>query len=143
MDEQQMYEELYEVAEQARENSFAPFSKFHVGAALLVNGDCEDMSDLIYTGANIENSSYGATICAERVAFVKAISEGVLNSCGHEEPFVAIAVSAGEEEAIPCGICRQFMYEFAPDLTIITKRDGQLRIQSLRDLLPEGFRLER
>lgn len=122
--------ELYDIAAGAAENAYAPFSGFKVGAALLTeNGQ-------VYTGVNIENSSYGATICAERTAFVKAISEG-------ERSFSAIAVSSEPEEAIPCGICRQFMYEFAPDIKIITgKNRDNLKIRTLNELLPVGFRLK-
>jgi len=103
-----------------------------VGAALLT----EDGQ--VYTGVNIENSSYGATICAERTAFVKAISEG-------HRKFKALAVTAGDEqEALPCGICRQFMYEFSPELEIITGTDEEnLNIRTLEELLPLGFRLEK
>lgn len=123
---------LYEKALAVRENAYVPFSGFRVGAALLT----EDGS--IYTGVNVENSSYGATICAERTAFVKAISEG------HRE-FLAMAVTAGEEqEAMPCGICRQFMYEFAPDMEVITGTDSEnLNVMKLDELLPKGFRLEK
>ena len=122
--------ELYENALEARKNAYVPFSGFKVGAALLT----EDGS--VYTGVNVENSSYGATICAERTAFVKAISEG-------HRKFKAIAVTAGEEqESLPCGICRQFMYEFAPDMEIITGTDiEQLNVRTLEQLLPDGFRL--
>ena len=121
---------LYEIAEGARVNAYAPFSKFQVGAALLTK------DGRIYTGVNIENSSYGATICAERTAFVKAISEG-------EREFAKIAVSAGDEEAVPCGICRQFMYEFAPDIEVITKAEGMIKSRTQRELLPEGFVLDK
>ncbi len=122
--------ELYEKALKARKNAYVPFSGFKVGAALLT----EDGS--VYTGVNVENSSYGATICAERTAFVKAISEG-------QRKFRAIAVTAGDEqESLPCGICRQFMYEFAPDMEIITGTDvEQLNVRTLEQLLPDGFRL--
>ena len=122
--------ELYEKALEARKNAYVPFSGFKVGAALLT----EDGS--VYTGVNVENSSYGATICAERTAFVKAISEG-------QRKFRAIAVTAGEEqESLPCGICRQFMYEFAPDMEIITGTDiEKLNVRTLEQLLPDGFRL--
>ncbi len=122
--------ELYMKALEVRENAYTPFSNFNVGAALLT----EDGS--VYTGVNIENSSFGATICAERTAFVKAISEG-------HRSFKAIAVSAGsQQEALPCGICRQFMYEFAPDLEVITGTDiDALNVRSLQELLPLGFRL--
>lgn len=122
--------ELYVKALEARENAYAPFSGFKVGAALIT----EDGS--IYTGVNIENSSYGATICAERTAFVKAISEG-------HRKFKAIAVTAGdEEEALPCGICRQFMFEFSPEMEVITGTDiSDLDVRTLEELLPGGFRL--
>ena len=124
--------ELVDLAKKAMENAYVPYSNFKVGAALLAeDGD-------IYTGVNIENSSYGATICAERTAFVKAISEGC-------RKFKAIAVTAGhQDEALPCGICRQFMYEFEPELDVITGEDEEnLRVQKLSDLLPGGFRLEK
>lgn len=123
--------ELYRVADSVKEKAYAPYSRFHVGAALLA------ASGKVYTGVNIENSSYGGTICAERVAFVKAVSEG-------ERQFSAIAIAAGEGEAMPCGICRQFMYEFAPELEVITgENEDSLRVQTLKNLLPEGFRLEK
>ena len=100
--------ELYEKALSAMQNAYAPYSKFTVGAALLAS------SGHIYTGVNVENASYGATICAERTAFVKAISEG-------ERNFEAIAIVSGEGKAWPCGICRQFMLEFVEDdFNIIT-----------------------
>lgn len=122
--------QLYEQAMWASDNAYAPFSKFKVGAALLAE------SGEVYTGVNIENSSFGATICAERTAFVKALSEG-------ERKFIAIAVYADGVESIPCGICRQFMYEFAPDITIITGvNDGDLNIRTLSELLPIAFKLE-
>lgn len=122
--------QLYDIAKQVSVNAYAPFSKFQVGAALLT----ED--GRVYSGVNIENSSFGATICAERTAFVKAISEG-------ERVFTAIAIYAEGAESIPCGICRQFMYEFAPDITIITgeSRDA-LNLRTLSELLPVAFKLE-
>ena len=125
------YKELYRLADAVKENAYAPFSDFRVGAALLTG------SDRVYTGVNVENSSYGGTICAERTAFVKAISEG-------EREFRALAVAASGGEALPCGICRQFMYEFEPELDVITgENEENLRVQKLSDLLPGGFRLER
>ena len=124
------YRELYEMADSVKENAYAPFSDFKVGAALLTG------SGRIYTGVNVENSSYGGTICAERTAFVKAVSEG-------ERDFRAIAIAANDSEALPCGICRQFMYEFEPELDVITGENKEnLRVQKLSDLLPGGFRLE-
>ena len=138
-------EDLYYAAEDARKHAYAPYSDFRVGAALLVrpNEDSVLPVNKIYTGVNIENGSYGATLCAERVAFAKAISDGILEYDIGENPFIAIAVSAGEEEALPCGICRQFMSEFAPEITIVTKADGQFRIRNLMQLLPESFQLNK
>ncbi len=130
----QDYLSLYKAAEKARVNAHAPYSGFKVGAALLT-GDGR-----VFTGVNVENSSFGATICAERTAFVKAISEGVRD-------FEAIAVSAGDEPAVPCGICRQFMSDFAPDLKVVTgpsDEDGNgLKVIGLRELFPEAFVLDR
>lgn len=122
--------QLYDIAQTVSRNAYAPYSGFKVGAALLT----ED--GRVYSGVNIENSSYGATICAERTAFVKAISEG-------EKQFTAIAVYAEGEEAIPCGICRQFMFEFAPEIMVITgtSRD-ELNVRTLTELLPVGFSLK-
>lgn len=123
------YRELYRVAVKAMENSYAPFSKFTVGAALLTK------DGQVISGVNVENSSYGATICAERTAFVKAISEGFRD-------FEAIAITCNEGAAWPCGICRQFMYEFGPDLKVITgENEENLKMLTLRELLPEGFKL--
>ena len=138
-------EDLYYAAEDARKYAYAPYSDFKVGAALLVrpNEDSVMPINKIYTGVNIENGSYGATLCAERVAFAKAISAGVLEYDIGQNPFIAIAVSAGEEEALPCGICRQFMSEFAPELTVVTKSEGQIRIRNLAQLLPESFQLNK
>ena len=138
-------EDLYYAAENARKNAYAPYSDFKVGAALLVRPNEDSMLPVnkIYTGVNIENGSYGATLCAERVAFAKAISDGVLNYDIGQNPFIAIAVSAGDEEALPCGICRQFMSEFAPEITVVTKADKQIRLRNLTQLLPESFQLNK
>ena len=138
-------EDLYYAAENARKNAYAPYSDFRVGAALLVrpNEDSVLPVNKLYTGVNIENGSYGATLCAERVAFAKAISDGVLNYDIGQNPFIAIAVSAGDEEALPCGICRQFMSEFAPEITVVTKADKQIRLRNLTQLLPESFQLNK
>ena len=124
------YKELYEKACEMLPKAYAPFSKFRVGAALL-SKDGE-----IFTGVNVENSSFGGTICAERTAFVKAVSEGV-------REFKAIAIVSSEGEAWPCGICRQFMKEFCDDdFVIITGDDTDtIRTYTLPELLPEGFKL--
>jgi len=125
-----LVKDLYALAEAARENAYAPYSNFKVGAALLTK------DGKVYTGVNVENASFGATLCAERAAFAKAISEG-------KRDFAAIAVAAGsEKEAVPCGICRQFMYELAPEIIVITGTDKDLlNTARLEDLLPLGFRL--
>ena len=122
--------ELYKLARKAARNAYAPFSGFRVGAAILTT------TGEIFTGVNVENSSYGATICAERVACAKAISEGFRN-------FVAIAVATySGDQAVPCGMCRQFLFEFAPNLKVIIGRDEEnIEVTSLDELLPKGFRL--
>lgn len=121
--------ELYRLAVEAMKNSYAPFSRFTVGAALLAR------DGRVFTGVNVENSSYGATICAERTAFVKAVSEGC-------REFDRIAITCNEGAAWPCGICRQFMYEFGADLKVVTGDDEEnLREMTLNELLPEGFKL--
>jgi len=124
-----MERKLYELAKEATKNSFAPFSQFHVGAALLAD------DGRIFTGCNVENSSYGVTICAERTALVKAVSEGARN-------FTAIAIASQNGEAWPCGVCRQMLYEFSPEMSVITGTDeDHLEVVSLSELLPHGFRL--
>lgn len=122
--------ELYKLARKAARNAYAPFSGFRVGAAILTT------TGEIFTGVNVENSSYGATICAERVACAKAISEGFRN-------FEAIAVATySGGQAVPCGMCRQFLFEFAPNLKVIIGRDEEnIEVTSLDELLPKGFRL--
>lgn len=121
--------ELYKIAKESIKNSYAPFSNFRVGAALLTK------EGKIFTGVNVENSSYGATICAERTACVKAVSEGY-------REFEKIAIASSGGEAFPCGICRQFLYEFAPKLMVITGNDeDNLVTKRLDKLLPEGFKL--
>ena len=103
--------ELVNLALDARKNSYSPYSKYSVGAAVL----CGDES--IFTGCNIENASYPCGICAERTAMSKAISEG-------KKSFSKIAIAGSSDQiCTPCGLCRQFMYEFAPDLTVLCSDD--------------------
>ena len=111
------------------ERAYCPYSGFAVGAALL----CAD--DSVFTGCNVENAAYGSTICAERTALVKAVSEG------HRDDWVALAVAGrGEDWCWPCGSCRQMLYEFAPGLRVLVARgDGQFVTTTLADLLPNGF----
>ncbi len=101
-----IFVELFKIAKETANLAYAPYSNFKVGAALLTE------EDTVYTGVNIENASYGATICAERVAVSKAISEG-------KQRLEAIAVYSEGTLAWPCGICRQFIYEFNPEIIII------------------------
>ncbi len=122
--------ELLLIADNAMENAYAPYSKFKVGAALL----CKDGT--VFTGCNIENATYGATNCAERTAIFKAVSEG-------QRDFEAIAiVSSGGDETFPCGICRQVMAEFAPELKIVLRdQNKNEHIYHLSELLPKTFTL--
>ncbi|KAI9227131.1 MAG: cytidine deaminase [Piptocephalis tieghemiana] len=119
---------LIQTALKARETSYSPYSKFRVGAALLTQ------DGTVYSGCNVENASFGGTICAERTAFVKAVSEG------HRE-FLGIAVATDKANgATPCGICRQFMREFGPTLAVLlVEPDGQAKPTSLAELFPMSF----
>ncbi|MBO5244753.1 MAG: cytidine deaminase [Selenomonadales bacterium] len=119
---------LMELARQARANAYIPYSHFAVGAALLAK------SGRIYTGANVENASYGLTICAERTAIVKAVSEG-------EREFEAIAIVADTDKPVlPCGACLQVMAEFHID-RIILGNLTEMKEVKLSDLLPHNFTL--
>ena len=120
-------EELIEHAQGAMNKAFAPYSKFKVGAALLAK------DGTVYTGCNIENASYGACICAERVAFAKAISVG-----STEFEKMAI-VSSQKDFTYPCGICRQFMAEFGLGLKLIIKGKSEIREHELRELFRYAF----
>lgn len=128
---------LLDMAVKAMESAYAPYSGYKVGSALMTD-DGE-----IYTGCNIENSSYTPTVCAERVAVFKAVSEGKRN-------FVAIAVVGGKNGQInglfpPCGVCRQVLAEFCnPDCfeVILGKGEGKYEIYKLGELLPLGFSVE-
>ena len=118
--------ELIARAKEALEFSYSPYSHYRVGACLLTeNGK-------MYTGCNVESASYGATNCAERTALFKAISEG-------ERSFAAIAIATEKYLGWPCGICRQALYEFAPDLLVIVTCGDEVDSASLRELLPNGF----
>ncbi|MBE6664895.1 MAG: cytidine deaminase [Ruminococcaceae bacterium] len=122
---------LLRKAMEARKFSYAPFSRFHVGAALL------SADGRIFTGCNIENSAYSPTLCAERCAVAKAVSEGVRN-------FVAIAVVGPENsQTTPCGVCRQVLYEFCDEnLSVLCGgTDENYMETTLGALLPNGFRL--
>ncbi len=125
-----MIQELKKKALEQLESSYSPFSGFPVGAALLAK------SGKIFLGANVENSSYGLTICAERVACVKAVTEG-------EREFDCIVVATkAQEPASPCGACRQFLWEFGDMDVVMINTDGKEEKCRLSELLPKGFRLE-
>ena len=121
-------EKLILTARQMLERSYAPYSRFAVGAAL----ETEDGS--VFTGCNVENASYGLTICAERTAAVKAVSEG-------QRKFKRIVIaSRGEDYCYPCGACRQVLREFGPEMEVICLNGkGEARRFSLEELLPCGF----
>jgi cytidine deaminase len=119
---------LIESALRARDNAYAPYSKFRVGAAL------EDEHGRIHTGCNVENATYGLTMCAERTAIFKAISEGV-------RWFRRIAVVADTDKLTPpCGACRQLLWEFCGDVEIVLANlKGATRTMRMKELLPSPF----
>jgi len=125
---------LIDVAKEARNNSYSPYSNFKVGAALLTK------SGKVYKGCNIENSSFSPSCCAERTAFVKAVSEGVTD-------FESIAVVGGKDDTnefcLPCGVCRQFMSEFCDkDFKIYISNNKEVKCYTLEELLPHSFKME-
>lgn len=119
---------LIEAAKQARENAHAPYSNFRVGAAL------RSTSGRIFSGCNVENASYGLTMCAERVAIFKGISEG-------ERGFSALAVVTDADLLTPpCGACRQLIWEFCGDIPVtIANLKGQTDVMQMKDLFPRPF----
>lgn len=120
------HEDLIAEAMAAREKAHAPYSQFAVGAALLAK------SGRVYTGCNVENASYGLSICAERTAVFKAVSEG-------ERDFEAIAVVT-DRGVTPCGACRQVLMEFGEDIQVIVANGaGECQVFILQELLPEAF----
>jgi len=121
--------ELLQIAQEAAKQAYAPYSGYHVGAALR----CLDGS--VVTGCNVENSSYSLTLCAERNAVFKAISEG-------KRDYVSIAIYVEAEQLFPpCGACRQVMYEFNPQLRVIYANPHETIVTSLSELLPGAFTL--
>jgi len=118
-------DDLVARAQAARQRAYAPYSNFAVGAALLTR------DGRVFTGCNVENASYGLTVCAERIAVFKAVSEGC-------QDLVAIAV-VSETGATPCGACRQVLVEFGVDQIIVAHADGRYTVYTLDDLVPHAF----
>ena len=119
-------EELVAAARQVRERAYAPYSGFHVGAAVLAAGE-------LFVGANVENASYPVSVCAERNAVAAAVSAGV-------REIEAVAVVAGDEVTPPCGGCRQVLNEFGPDMLVVSESvSGDRRQWRLLELLPDAF----
>jgi cytidine deaminase len=124
-------DDLLKAAKRAMKNAHAPYSKFRVGAAILLS------NGKVFSGCNVENASYGMTNCAERTAIFSAVAE-----CGPKIEIRTVAVANEQGVACsPCGACRQVIYEFGPDATIFFQgTDGPKQAQ-ITELLPEGFRL--
>jgi cytidine deaminase len=126
--------QLLEAAQTAASRAYAPFSKFYVGAAILTQ------DGRVFTGCNVENSSYGLTNCAERTAIFSAVAAGALSS---ESDLLAVAtVNLDGAICSPCGACRQVIFEFGPEAIVIYRaHSGEIVHTLAKDLLPEGFRL--
>jgi len=123
-----MYKEIIEKAIEARKKAYVPYSKFLVGAAVKTN------EGKYFTGCNIESASFTPTICAERTALAKAISEG----CKNIESIAV--VGSFEEYTFPCGVCRQFIVEFGKDIEIIVAKNiEEYKVFKISDLLPHSF----
>ncbi|MBI4666729.1 MAG: cytidine deaminase [Nitrospinae bacterium] len=120
-------DDLISIARQAMENAYAPYSKFRVGAAALTS------DGRIFTGVNVENASYGLTVCAERVAVFKAVSEGFTRITR-----LAVVSSSGEK-TFPCGACRQVISEFGDVAIVIAADGGEPARMGIRELLPSPF----
>jgi cytidine deaminase len=119
-------QELLEKAELAARHTYSPYSKFAVGAAVLTRDGA------MHLGTNVENASYGLTICAERVAICSAVAAG-------SKDIVAVAVHGGKDGVTPCGACRQFIAEFGRDVRVIYRRHGRILNRAIQDLLPDSF----
>jgi cytidine deaminase len=123
-------DQLVQAAKEAASAAYAPYSGVSVGAALLT------ADGLVYTGANVENASYSLTLCAERAALVKAVTEG-------QRAFSKLVVyAATDKPPYPCGACLQVLAEFAPSLEIVVANDTGIEKVSITDLLPRPFRLD-
>lgn len=127
MNRKETIQKLIAAAKEAQQGAYVPYSGYAVGAALLAD------DGKMYTGCNIENASYTPTVCAERVAVFKAISEGA-------KRVEIIAVVAGDDMGYPCGVCRQVLREFGEDATIVVAKDEEnYHVHTLDELLPHSF----
>lgn len=126
---------LVDAAKRARQNAYAPYSRYKVGAAIVT------ASGTVYTGCNFENASLGACICAERNAI------GQMIAAGERKPIACAVVTGGRNPGTPCGICRQVMVEFTPDMPIVLvgeHKSGQTRrMTTLAELIPDAFSFEK
>jgi cytidine deaminase len=125
---------LMAAAIEGRKRAYAPYSKYKVGAAILVR------SGAVFVGCNVENSTYGATICAERTAVAKMVA------AGEKDPIICVVATEGPDAGSPCGICRQVLSEFADDMLLVLVGEGPKNALTRRDtnlahLLPDAFRL--
>jgi cytidine deaminase len=120
--------DLMKLAREAMKRSYAPYSDFEVGAAVLTS------EGNVFTGCNIENASYGLSMCAERVAVYKAVSEG--------EEIAEIAIAAAEGDSKPCGACRQVIFELNRNAKIYFIKEGEMMTATAAQLLPESFLLQ-
>jgi cytidine deaminase len=122
------FDELVRQAWKARDGAYAPYTHFLVGAAVRASGGG------VFTGANVENASYSVAICAERVAAAAAVAAGV------RDLDVVAVTSSAPSPASPCGVCRQFLFEFNPEMTVVSEgTSGERKTWLLRDLLVDGF----
>ena len=132
------FDELYAAAVKMREFSYTPYLDFRVGAAILAENDSGEKR--VFTGCNVQNAAFGANICAEHTAGAKAVSEGF-------RIFRTVAVAGGmgtgvSEMVIPCGVCRQFMSEFAsPDMKVVLLKDGKPCVFAFSEIFPAPFSL--
>ena len=120
---------MIKAAHDEMKKAYAPYSEIKVGAALLTS------DGRVYTGSNIENASYGATICAERAAVAKAVNAG-------EKTFSAIAVVSNiKGYTYPCGICRQVLAEFSRDMDIVMYNGSEIKVEKLKEIFPHSFKI--
>lgn len=122
--------ELFAEAQKAKQNSYSPYSNYKVGAALLTK------SGKVFHGCNVENCAYGPSNCAERTAIFSAIANG-------EKDFVSIAISSQNDDdfCFPCGVCRQVLTEFNPEIKVVLSNKNEIKTFKAKDLLPHYFKI--